>query len=57
MFDLPLPIQPTAYARGVPPQFPLGDTDPKLPFTLTLSSRAPVDLVSGRAAPLGSGLR
>lgn len=52
MFDLPLPIQPTAYARGVPPQFPLGDTDPKLPFTLTLSSRAPVDLVSGRAAPL-----
>jgi hypothetical protein len=40
MFDLPLPIQPTAYARGVPPHFPLGDTDPKLPFTLTLSSRA-----------------
>ena len=40
MFDLPLPIQPTADARGVPPHFPSGDTDPKLPFTLTLSSRA-----------------
>ena len=52
MFDLPLPIHPTAYARGVPPHFPSGDTDPSHPFALTLSRRAPVDLLSGRAAPL-----
>ena len=52
MFDLPLPIHPTAYARGVPPRFPLGDTDPNHPFALTLSRRAPADLRSGRAAPL-----
>jgi hypothetical protein len=52
MFDLPLPIHPTAYARGVPPRFPLGDTDPNHPFALTLSRRAPADLMSGRAAPL-----
>jgi hypothetical protein len=52
MFDLPLPIDPTAYARGVPPHFPLGDTDPDHPFALTLSRRAPADLLSGRAAPL-----
>jgi hypothetical protein len=52
MFDLPLPIQPTAYARGVPPHFPFGDTDPNHPFVLALSRRAPADLMSGRAAPL-----
>ncbi|RUS63627.1 DNA repair protein RadC [Pseudorhodobacter sp. E13] len=52
MFDLPLPIHPTAYARGVPPHFPSGDTDPNHLFALTLSRRAPADLMSGRAAPL-----
>jgi hypothetical protein len=52
MFDLPLPIHPTAYARGVPPHFPNGDADPSHPFALTLSRRAPADLMSGRAAPL-----
>ncbi|MDZ4067049.1 MAG: DNA repair protein RadC [Tabrizicola sp.] len=52
MFDLPLPIQPTAYVRGVPPHFPSGETDPNLPFALTLSRRAPADLLSGRSAPL-----
>ncbi len=52
MFDLPLPIHPTAYARGVPPHFPSGDTDPNHPFALTLSRRAPADLLSGRAVPL-----
>ncbi|MBS3978915.1 MAG: DNA repair protein RadC [Rhodobacteraceae bacterium] len=52
MFDLPLPIHPTAYARGVPPSFLSGDTDPRHPFALTLSRRAPADLLSGRAAPL-----
>jgi hypothetical protein len=52
MFDLPSPIHPTAYARGVPPHFPSGDTDPSHPFALTLSRRAPADLMSGWAAPL-----
>jgi hypothetical protein len=52
MFDLRLPIQPTAYARGVPPHFPTGDADLSHPFALTLSRRAPADLMSGRAAPL-----
>lgn len=52
MFDLPLPIQPTAYARAVPPPFPSGDTDPAHPFALTLARRAPADLMSCRAAPL-----
>jgi hypothetical protein len=52
MFDLPLPIDPTAYARGVPPHFPSDDTDPNHPFALTLSRRAPADLMSGRATPL-----
>ena len=52
MFDLPLPIHPTAYARGVPPHFPSGDTDPSHPFALILSRRAPADLMSGRPAPL-----
>jgi hypothetical protein len=52
MLDLPLPIQPTAYVRGVPPHFPSGETDPNHAFTLTLARRAPADLMSGRAAPL-----
>jgi hypothetical protein len=52
MFDLPLPIHPTTCVRGVPPGFPSGDTDPSLAFALTLSRRAPADLMSGRAAPL-----
>lgn len=52
MFDLPLPNQPTAYARGVPPHFRSGETDPNHPFALTLSRRTPADLMSGRAAPL-----
>jgi hypothetical protein len=52
MFDLQLPIHPTAYARGVPPSFLSGDTDPRHPFALALSRRAPADLLSGRAAPL-----
>lgn len=52
MFDLPLPNQLTAYARGVPSHFRSGDTDPSHPFAMTLSRRAPADLMSGRAAPL-----
>ena len=52
MFDLPLPIHRTFDARGVPPHFPNGDADPSHPFALTLSRRAPADLMSGRAAPL-----
>jgi len=38
--------------RGVPPNFPSGDTDANPPFALTLSRRAPADLMSGRAASL-----
>ena len=52
MFDLPLPIHPTAHERGVPPHVPSGDSDPNRPFALTLSHRASADLMSGRAAPL-----
>ena len=52
MFDLPLPIHQTAVPRGFAPLFPSGDTDPNLPFALTLSRRAPADLMSGRAVPL-----
>lgn len=52
MFDLPLPIHRTASARGVPPHFPSDDADHSHPFALTLSRRAPADLMSGRAAPL-----
>ena len=52
MFDMPLPIHPTAYARGVPPHFSSGEADPSHPFALTLSRRVPADLMSGRAAPL-----
>jgi hypothetical protein len=52
MFYLPLPIQPTAHVCGVPAHFPWGEADPSHPFALTLSPRAPADLMSGRAAPL-----
>ena len=52
MFDMPLPIHPTAYAQGVPPHFPSGEAYASHPFALTLSRRAPADLMSGRAAPL-----
>ena len=52
MFDLPLPIHPTTYARVVPPHFATGDVDPDHPFAMTLSRRAPADLLSGRAGPL-----
>ena len=52
MFDLPLTIHATAYARGIPPHFPTGKADPSHPFALTLSRRAPADLMSGQAAPL-----
>ena len=52
MFDLPLPIHPTASARGFPPRFLSGNTDPSHPFALTLSRRAAADLMSGRAVPL-----
>ncbi|PTX47357.1 hypothetical protein IQ03_03347 [Gemmobacter caeni] len=52
MFDLPLPTHLTADARGVPPHFPSGETDPNHPFALSLSRRAPADLMSGRAVPL-----
>ena len=52
MFDFPQPIHPSNGVRGVPPGCPSGNTDPSHPFALTLSRRAPADLVSGRAAPL-----
>ena len=52
MFDLQLPIHPTARARGVPPHFPTGNAGSSHPFALTLSRRAPADLMLGRAAPL-----
>ena len=52
MLDLPLPIHSTAYARGVPPHFPTGGPELHHPFALTLSRRAPADLMSGCAAPL-----
>lgn len=52
MLDLPLPLHQTTGLLGLPPGFPSADTDPNLPFALTLSRRAPADLMSGRAAPL-----
>ena len=52
MFDLQLPIHPTAHARCVPTHILTGDADPGHPFALTLSRRAPADLMSGRTAPL-----
>jgi hypothetical protein len=52
MLDLPLPVHPTTSPLGFAPPFPSGDIDPSHPFALTLSRRAPADLLSGRAAPL-----
>jgi hypothetical protein len=52
MFDLPLPIHPTAHARGIPQHIPAGDAELSHPFALTLSRRVPADLLSGRATPL-----
>ncbi len=52
MLDLSLPIHPSKGVRGVPPNFPSGETDANPPFALTLPRRAPADLMSGRAAPL-----
>jgi hypothetical protein len=52
MFDLPLPIHPTTSPLSFAPPFTSGGTDPNHPFALTLSRRAPTDLMSGRAAPL-----
>jgi hypothetical protein len=52
MFDLPSTIHATAFARGIPPHFPTGEADPSHSFALTLSRRAPADLMSGQAAPL-----
>ena len=45
-------IHPTTGPRDFTSPFPSGDADPHLPFALTLSRRAPADLMSGRAAPL-----
>ena len=52
MLDLPLPVHPTTSPLGFAPPFPSGDIDPSHPFALTLSRRAPTDLMSGRATPL-----
>ncbi len=52
MFDLPVPIHPTTGVQRVLPGFPTDNIDPSHPFALTLSRRAPADLMSGRAAPL-----
>jgi hypothetical protein len=52
MFDLPQPIHPSNGVRGVPPGCPSGNTDLSLPFALTLSRRAPADLMTSHAAPL-----
>jgi hypothetical protein len=52
MFNLPQLIHPSNGVRGVPPGCPSGNTDLSHPFALTLSRRAPADLLSGRAAPL-----
>ena len=56
MFDLPLPIQPIAYVRGVPPHFPSGEADPSHPFALTLSRRA-APLVLSRFATLAEAMQ
>ena len=52
MFDLPQPIHHRNGVRGVFPGCPSGNTDLSHPFALTLSRRAPADLMSGGAAPL-----
>ena len=52
MLNLPLPILPTSGPRWFVPPIPSGDSDPSLAFALTLSRRAPADLMSGCAVPL-----
>ena len=52
MFDVSLPIHPTASPTPFASMFPVGDADPSNPFALTLSRPAPADLMSGRATPL-----
>jgi len=52
MFDLSLPIHPTAGPAHFVPGTSINDVDPNHPFALTLSRRTPADLMSGRAAPL-----
>ena len=52
MFDLPLPVHPSTAPQGFLPVYAVGDTDLGHPFALTLSRRAPADLMSGRAGPL-----
>ncbi|MBN8632296.1 MAG: DNA repair protein RadC [Rhodobacterales bacterium] len=52
MFDLPLLIHSTTGPRCFAPPFSSGDTDPNHAFALTMSRRAPADMISGRAAPL-----
>ncbi len=52
MFDLPLPIHPFTGPQGFALPLPSADSDPNHPFALTLSRRAPADLMSGRAVPL-----
>jgi hypothetical protein len=52
MFDLLLPVHPSTAQQGFSPVFAVGDTDLSHPFVLTLSRRAPTDLMSCRAAPL-----
>jgi hypothetical protein len=56
MFDMPLPIHPTVYARGVLPYSPSGDTAPNHPFALTLSGRA-APLVLARFATLAEAMQ
>lgn len=52
MFDLPLSIHPTPGPTHFVPGTSINDVDLTHPFALTLSRRAPADLMSGRAAPL-----
>jgi hypothetical protein len=52
MFDFSLPVHPTTCPRGFAPPCPPVDTDLCHPFALTLTRRAPADLMSGRAVPL-----
>ena len=52
MFDLSLPIHPTAGPAHFVPGTSINDVDPNHPFALTLSRRTPADLMSGRADEL-----
>jgi hypothetical protein len=52
MFDLSLTIHQTTVPRDFAPVFAVGDNDLSHPFALTLSRRAPADLMSGCAVPL-----